>query len=95
MVSAIEYRRGLEVLNITATVGKTDYEVEDENGIKVGAEVRDFLITAADLPFTPESGDVVVFEGRTFEVMNLTGQGCWRYSDPFHQTLRVHTRQTG
>jgi hypothetical protein len=27
--------------------------------------------------------------------MDLAGEGCWRWSDPYHQTLRVHTKFTG
>ncbi|MCD4824644.1 MAG: hypothetical protein K8S55_08555 [Phycisphaerae bacterium] len=27
--------------------------------------------------------------------MNFTGQSCWRWSDPYRTTLRIHTKDVG
>ena len=94
--SPATYRRGETELAVNATFGKTDYEVEDEYGLRIGAEARNFLMLAADLVATfvqPEPGDQIEVGSMVYEVMSLAGQGCWRWSDPYHTTLRIHTRQ--
>ena len=35
------------------------------------------------------------WQGRRYEVMNLAGEGCWRWSDPYRTTLRIHTTDIG
>ncbi len=93
--SPVEYRRGEEATAVDATFGKTEYEVADESGLTIGAQVWDFLILAADLGFEPEPGDLIVADGRKYEVMNLGQEGCWRFSDPYRQTYRIHTKDIG
>lgn len=94
--SPVEYRRGGQpVVPVSATFGKTDYEIADEAGLTVGSHVWDFLIRADELGFEPQAGDVIAASGRKYEVMNLGGEGCWRFSDSFRQTYRIHTRDTG
>ena len=98
MASPVEYRRDPDVLTVNATFGRTDYEIADESGLTVGAHVWDFLITAGELSpegFEPEPGDVIAANGRQYEVMDLGGQGCWRWSDPYRQTYRIHTKDIG
>jgi len=64
-------------------------------------EVMDFLILAEELVLDgektiPKAGDQIRMNRGTeiavFEVMALAGQGCWRYSDSFGKTLRIHTK---
>ena len=93
--SPVTYRRGQTEATVNATFGKTDFEVNDESGLTIGAHVWDFLVLADDLGFEPEPGDVVVANERKYEVMNLAGDGCWRWSDPYRQTYRIHTKDTG
>jgi len=93
--SPVEYRRGVDTYTVNATFGKTDYEVEDEYGMRVGAAVVDFLILTENLPFEPKAGDRIIADGRTYEVMPLAGQGPWRWSDPYRQTYRIHTKDIG
>ena len=98
--SPVTYRRsGAADLLINATFGKTNYEVADESGLTTGGHVWDFLISAVDLPdIEPVPGDVIVAEGRRFEVMPLgqdTGGRGWRWSDPYRQTYRIHTKDIG
>ncbi|MBS3821024.1 MAG: hypothetical protein KGY81_04595 [Phycisphaerae bacterium] len=85
-------------LVVNATFGRTEYEVEDEYGLRVGAQVTDFLILADDLSPAfdePEAGDQIVADGRLYEVMALSGQGHWRWSDPYRTTMRIHTKDIG
>jgi hypothetical protein len=85
-------------LEIAATLGKTDYEKLDQYGIPVGAQATDFLVSAADFTATfgePQVGDRVVADGAVYEVLELPGQGCWRWSDGFGNTMRIHTKRIG
>jgi len=103
--SPVTYRRDETELVVNATFGRTEYEVEDEHGLRVAAHVTDFLILGADLAPTfgePEAGDQIVAPsagsgqaGVVYEVMNLAGQGHWRWSCPHRFTMRIHTKQTG
>jgi len=94
--SPVTYRRDQMSHEIDATFGRTHYEVEDEHGLRVGAEVIDFLISAEAFPFEkPEAGDQVIADGLVYEVMDLAGQGHWRWSDPYRTTMRIHTKEVG
>ena len=93
--SPVTYRRGEVELEVPATFGRTEYEVADDYGTTIRTHVIDFLILADALGSEPEAGDVIVADGRTFEVMDLAGQGCWRWSDPYRKTFRIHTKDTG
>ena len=93
--SPVEYRRDSNTQTVDAVFGKTEYEAEDENGISVGAFIWDFLIDAQQLGFEPAVGDIIVILGRQFEVMNLSGQGCWRWTGPNRKTYRIHTKDIG
>ena len=100
----VTYSRSGEQIIVQATIGKTSYEVEDDYGLRVQGEVIDFLIRADDLVLAgaktePQEGDQIRISRadkvEVFEVMNLAGQGHFRYSDSFGKTLRIHTRQIG
>ena len=103
--SQVTYRRGETELEVNATFGRTEYEVEDDYGLRVGAEVTDFLVLGSDLSPTfgePEPGDQVVVPSAgsgqadvVHEVMSLAGQGHWRWSDPHRTTMRIHAKETG
>lgn len=96
--SPVTYSRDETELALNATFGRTEYEVEDDYGLRVGAEVTDFLIAAADFAPTfgePEAGDRIITDGTVYEVMALSGQGHWRWSDPYRTTLRIHTKEVG
>jgi len=94
--SQVTYRREATELELQATFGRTEYEVEDDHGLRVAAHVIDFLVAAADFAPTfgePEAGDQIIADGVVYEVMSLAGQGHWRWSDPHRQTLRMHTKE--
>ena len=85
-------------LEIAATLGKTEYEKLDQYGLPVGATATDFLVSAADFAGTfdePQAGDRIVCDGAVYEVLELPGQGCWRWSDGFGNTMRIHTKRIG
>ncbi len=91
--SPVEYIRDGTPATVQATYGKTDYTIANDAGGRIGSHVTDFLIGADELGFTPKVGDVIVADGSSFEVMNFGDDGCWRWSDPYHITMRIHTRE--
>jgi len=100
--SPVGYVRGEQVVEIVATVGKTTFEIDDGHGVLVRHESRDFLILAADLSIDgaailPQRGDRIrQTQGQrvfVYEVMAPGREPCWRWSDPFRKTLRIHTTQ--
>ena len=94
--SAESYRRfGQADQSVVATYGRTDVEVADESGLTIIAHVWDFLINVESLALEPEPGDVIIADGRRYEVMRLGGGGCWRWSDSYRVTMRIHTKDVG
>jgi len=98
---AIRYRRGPLAEAITATVGQTVYELESDIGLRRVVSA-DFLIPATDFPASltePQDGDVIEqAEGGQvyrYSVASPDGGPCWRYSDTFHATMRIHTTRIG
>jgi len=86
---------------VTAVKGRSDVMVPSEWGfIKVQSD--DYLIAASALAsaFTePQSGDQIIdtFSGveRVMEVMPVGEEPCFRYSDPYRKTLRIHCKDVG
>ena len=96
--SQVTYRRGETELLLNATFGRPDREVEDQLGVRVGVTMTDFLVAATDFTPTfgePEPGDQVAADGTVYEVLDLAGQGHWRWSDPHGTTMRIHTKRVG
>ncbi len=98
------YSRGSESVEVGASVGRTVFQTVSSAGLLEVTEARDFLIAAADLVLEgqrtlPQAGDRVSEScgPDTFIYMVLAPEGepVWRYSDPYRQTLRVHTKQVG
>lgn len=104
--SPVTYRRGdRAVYDVPATIGRTEYQQDDGAGVITRAESRDFLILACDLvidgmPALPETGDrIEETQGGTLFVYEVLPVGSmqphYRYSDPYRQTLRIHTKLIG
>lgn len=97
--SAVTYRRGGNEATVIATIGRSQYEAANESGVVETWESRDFLVTAADLPYgDPERGDVIVEAGGAvlveYEVTSPRGVPEWHYGDAFRSIVRIHTIQT-
>jgi len=101
LAKAVTYCRGQAEAEVPATVGRTTFDVADEYGVTQQWESRDYLITAEDLASfgLPERGDRITeaVDGQSlvYEVLAPGGQTPWRWSDPYHRTLRIHTKQVG
>jgi hypothetical protein len=97
----VVYQRGAAQVALRATIGKTEFEIDDGSGIVERIQSRDYLIQAADLVLggsetLPLPGDQIhETQGDTvfvYEVMSPGKEPCWRYSDPFRKLLRVHAK---
>lgn len=98
----VTYRRDDQSAEVVATIGKTVFRVDDQYGAQIRSESRDYLILTADLvldasPTLPQRGDQVretvgdtVF---VYEVLAPGDEPCFRFSDPYRKTLRIHTKQ--
>lgn len=97
--TTVTYRRGSDEAEITATIGRSDFEAQDQSGVMVNWEARDYLVPTDQLPFgEPVRGDVIV-EGSgilaiEYEVVAPRGVPVFRYGDAFRSIVRIHTEQT-
>ena len=102
MTQSVIYQRGTDDIEVLATIGTTTFQVDDGDGAMLRVESRDYLILAADLmigetPILPKRGDRIreASGGQVFvyEVMAPGDEPCWRWSDAYRQTMRIHTKQ--
>lgn len=98
----LTYQRGVDSVDVAATLGSTTYEVADEAGAIVQAKATDFIVSAEALvlgggPTKPQIGDRIRMPSGTkilvFEVLDLGGAGHYRPSDPHGKMLRIHAKQ--
>jgi hypothetical protein len=92
-----------QTVTVAATPGKTEFDIENSVGVVERFVSRDYTITRIDLVLggvvvEPQSGDQIteIANGATcvYEVMLPGGKGdCWRWSDQYHNSIRVHTKQ--
>lgn len=101
MTRLVAYQRGTASVELPATVGRTLFRIDKGYGVQEHYESRDYLVLAGDLilggaPVLPKAGDRVreTDGGKVFvyEVMAPGNEPAWRYSDPYRQTLRIHTK---
>lgn len=98
LTASVVYARGTDSVTLAATVGRTEFEAEDEYGRVVRTVSRDYLVRAQDLVIggetvLPEPGDRITDGDAVFEVMSPTGEPEWRWSDTIRKTLRIHTKE--
>ena len=105
MTQTVVYQRGSDTVELPATIGETVFQIDDGGGALLRIESRDYLILAVDLvlggpPATsiqPRRGDrireTVGTQVFVYEVVGPGDEPCWRWSDSYRQTLRVHTKQ--
>lgn len=97
----VTYTRGSLTVTggISATPGQTQFEQTDADGFGVRIDARDYIVTAADLVLAgntvlPERGDLITdAASRVHEVLGIGNEPCWRWCDPSHVMLRIHTKQ--
>jgi hypothetical protein len=108
MTRTVTYQRGGDSVELSATIGRTEFEQADEFGVIHEIESRDFLMRTADLVLAgaqtlPRTGDRIretdLSAGQAggtktfvYEVLAPGNEPPFRYSDPFRRTLRIHTK---
>ena len=91
----VTYRHGTETVVVRAVPGTAAFRAENEYGRWVRIQVRDFIVQDGQFAFFPERGDVIEFAGREFEVLAPNDEPVWRWSDPYHTAMRIHTKLIG
>jgi len=94
-VPAVYARRDGRQIPINVTPGRTLFRVEDQYGVTVRTESRDFLVAASELSDEPERGDSIVYNRFRYEVLAPNGEPVWRWSGAYHWTRRIHTKEIG
>jgi len=98
---SITYQRGADSVEITATIGATDFERDDGDGVQIAWKSADFLILASELVLSgvatqPRRGDRIVKSHaggtRTYEVLAINGEAHFAWSGTDSTVMRVHTK---
>jgi hypothetical protein len=93
----VTYRRNGQDVTVTATIGRSQFESQNQSGVIENWESRDYLLPLADLPFgEPLRGDVLVEaiggDVLEFEVAAPRGVPVFHFGDAFRSIVRVHTK---
>ena len=90
----VVYQRGAQTIPIKASRAGNSWNVQQrETGGGVELSDRDYIIQAADLPFTPIDKDKIIDAGQTWKVLGVGAEKCWRYCDPNQRLIRIHTKR--
>ena len=93
----IAYTRGTDTVELAGTLGRSQHEIDDGNGALIRVDSVDWIFTSADLLPTfnePAVGDrITEATGEVWMVTTFGVDPCWRYTDDFRHSLRVHTRR--
>lgn len=95
---SVTYSRGATSATITATIGETVFESDNEFGV-LRIETRDYIVTRSRLDAAgfgePERGDrITETQGDdvvTHEVLDRQGMMPFRYCDQSRKRIRIHT----
>lgn len=97
--TAIYSRTGEDDLTLSVSRARTSQTVESMTGVSVEVREQDWLVDADALGVygtpTPKRNDRILAEGGIYEVMDMAGQGPWRYTDSRRATFRIHTKYVG
>jgi len=104
MTVPVTYCRDAAAVEVRATIGRTVFKVASEYGMFEKYISRDYIIAAGELllngePILPARGDQIreIQGSKTYvyEVMAPGNDPCWRWSDSYRRSLRIHTKQVG
>lgn len=93
--TAVTYSRDGASLPLQATVGATEFDVQDGDAGIRRVVSRDYLVLLADLASLsePQRGDRIVEPAGTFEVMSPGGGDQVFSLDPQRVMARIHTKR--
>lgn len=87
----IAYVRGATTISgLVGLVSSSVFETSENFGV-TSIETRDYLIQASTLTITPQRGDKITEDGRTYTVTEPSGQPAFAYDDENQQVIRIHT----
>jgi hypothetical protein len=100
----IRYSRGASSVTLPATFGRSEFQVEDQDGIRVEWSDRDFILQTSALvldsavaePIRGDKVETLDSNGSTidtFEVLAPAGAKPFKYCDPQEQLIRVHSKK--
>lgn len=98
MASEVVYGRGGLTVTLPATRAQTRANMVDTDGVQITSSIDDFIVTTSDLvlggaAIKPKIGDTITDGTQNFEVISLSGEGTWRYSDAYRLSIRIHTKR--
>ena len=77
--------------SVNAVIGKSFFKTNDVNGYSIVTRTVDFIIDRNELEQEPVRGDLILRNGRLYEVYGPDNEPCWRFSGGNHNTYRIHT----
>ena len=93
---SVTYRRSGTDYTLTVWRGNELENVETPGGnvVRLDSTERDYLFLASDLSIgEPATGDRIIDNGETFELLPVQGNPIWRWSDESRTIRRVHVKQ--
>jgi hypothetical protein len=93
----VRYARGIPHVDLTAVPGQTPVGF-DLGSVLQTWQTQDFLFATTDLILSghaspPEVGDEITYDDNVYRVCNATDGRCYRFTDTYRQTMRVHTKE--
>lgn len=92
----VTYTRGASSVDVTAVPGTTEHQSYGPEGELITSRSADWLVRASDLVLDnqqtlPQRGDTITADGRTWIVLPVGDDRCYRFSDQFRVRLRIYT----
>ena len=93
---SLTYTRGANSVVVTAIPGRSTQTVEVGDTINE-VQTRDYLILASELILsgaetTPQRGDTITVGLSVLDLLSVSGEPVWRYSDQTRQVIRIHAK---
>jgi len=97
MESHVAYIRGAATFDIKAVRGAISYgSMGRMGGVPLSTDMREYIVRIDEVPASiglPVDGDIIADGAERWEVFRMTGNECWRYSDPTNTIIRIYTRR--
>lgn len=92
------YKRGQNTAQITATIGRSMFEAQNQSGVVESWESRDYILRTSELPYgEPVRGDIIVEDvdgvATFYQVSSPRGVPVFHHGDAFMKTVRIHTQR--
>jgi hypothetical protein len=99
LVIQVAYRRGGvgQVRALRATIGQTGADQLVEGYFVTSEGIKDYLFNTSDFIVgdvfqPPQLLDTITEpDGQAWQVVEIGGEPCWRFSDEYENAIRVHT----